>query len=393
MSRRSARLIAWSLWLLDMLVVAALLVADGASDVAGVGGGVLFISAFATTGALVASRVPANPVGWLLCLAALAFAVGGVSVTISESAVRNGTDGPLVTAAAWVGTFVWMLGVGPAATFVLLYFPDGRLPSQRWRPVAWLSGVALVLITVSIAVSPGRIEDTDVSNPVGIQEWRAASDALESVGLAILFACILASCASLVPRYRRADSQQRQQLKWLALSLPAVLAWLGASILVESALSPDVAADVANLLSAVGLTIIPVAIAIAILRHRLYDIDVVIKRTLVYAMLTAVLLSTYFVLVLALRVALRPLTGESDLAVAASTLAVAALFRPVRGRVQGVVDRRFYRSRYDAGATVEGFSARLRDDLDLDSTAGNLRAVVQRTMQPSHVSLWLRSTP
>ncbi len=392
MSRRTAGRVAWALWAADLIVVIGLLPRGTGSGNGGALSGALFILVFATTGALVASRIPGNPIGWLLCSAALAFAVGGICVTISDQAVSDGWHGPVVTAAAWVGTFVWMLGVGPAATFVLLLFPDGRLPTPRWRPVAWLAGASLVAITVGIALGPGLIEDTAVSNPVGIAAWKDALGAVETTGLAVLFFCILASCASLVSRYRRAASRQRQQLKWLAWSLPIVLGWLAASIWVESRLTGDTAADVANTLSSVGLTIVPVTIAVAILRHRLYDIDVVINRTLVYGSLSATLLAVYLASVLLLQVLLSPLTDRSDLAVAASTLGVAALFGPARRRFQAAVDRRFYRRRYDAALTLESFGGRLRQEVDLESVCADLRDVVRDTVQPAHVSLWLRGS-
>ena len=392
MSRRNAARAAWGLWTLNVAVIVVLLLqSSGGSGAWGAATGAVFIAVFASTGALVASRIPGNPIGWLLCLNALAFAVGGVCVAVSDSAFREGWDGAVVTAAAWVGTFVWMVGVGPAATFVLLLFPNGRLPSRRWGPVAWLAGGSLLAIVLALALAPGRIEDTRVTNPFGVD---AAADVLpivETAGLAVLFVSILASCASLVARYRASGRGQRQQLKWLAWSLPVVLAWLGASIWVESTQTGDRALDIANALASIGLTIVPVAIAIAILRHRLYDIDVVINRTLVYGALTVTLGGVYLGLVLVLQLVLNPVTSQSDLAVAASTLAVAALFGPVRGRIQAVVDRRFFRQRYDAARTVESFSGRLRHEVDLESVSADLRGVVSETVQPTHVSLWLRS--
>ncbi len=394
MSQRFSRLLAWGLWSLDIAVLTTLLVTgdvDVDDGVWGTAGAILFIVVFATTGAMVASRVPANPIGWLLCLAALAFTIGGVCVAISEQAVRTGQDGFQVAAAAWVGTFVWMLGVGPAATFVLLLFPDGRLPSRRWRPVGWLAATALVLICFGVALAPGRIEDTAVSNPVGIPGAGPFLEVVAGVGLGLILLSILASCASLVVRYRRSAVEQRQQLKWLAWSLPVVLAWLIASIVVGTD-GGETAVDISNALATMGLAVVPVSIGMAILRHRLYDIDVVIKRTLVYGVLTALLLGTYLGSVLVLRLLLGPLTGRSDLAVAVSTLAVAALFRPVRARVQALVDRRFYRRRYDAARTLEGFAGRLRHELDLETLGTDLRGVVSETMQPTQVSLWLRGT-
>lgn len=391
MSRAVAVRLAWGLWAVNTIAVLLLIVWGAAgSGPWGSAAGAVFILVFATTGALVASRIPGNPVGWLLLLSALAFTIGGTCIQISELGVRDGADGSAITAAAWVGMFVWMLGVGPAATFVLLLFPDGRLPSRRWRPVAWLSGAALTATVVGLALTPGRIEDTDVTNPLGVAPGTAAMEGLASAGLALLFVSVLASCASLVVRYRTAAREQRQQLKWIAWSIPLVLLWLAASIWLEAATSGDAWVDVANALTAIGLTIVPVAIAVAILRHRLYDIDLVIKRTLVYGVLTGTLLMIYLAMVLLLQLAMPPVTSESDLAVAASTLAVAALFRPLRSRIQSVVDRRFFRHRYDAARTLETFAVHLREEIDVDALGTDLRVAVRDAMQPVHISLWLR---
>ena len=394
MNRRVAVRLAWGLWALNVLTVASLMAwpVRGAGPL-GSAAGAVFIVVFATTGALVASRIPGNPIGWLLCLAALAFTIGGVSVQVSGYAFEERIDHPVVTVAAWVGTFVWILGIGPAATFVFLLFPDGRLPSPRWRPVAWLAGGALAAVVVGLALTPGRIEDTRVTNPVGVAPGTVVMDLVSTVGLALLFVSILACCLSLVVRYRAARQERRQQLKWIAWSLPVVLLWLAASIWVESTQTGETSVDVANMLSSVGLTVVPVAIAVAILRHRLYDIDLVIKSTLVYGALTAALVATYMAAVLVLQLTLRPLTSDSELAVAGSTLAVAALFRPLRSRIQSVVDRRFFRARYDAARTLETFAIRLRDELDIESLDADLRRVVNDTMKPAHVSLWLRGAP
>jgi len=215
-------------------------------------------------------------------------------------------------------------------------------------------------------------------------------DFVTTGGLVLLFISILASCVSLVARYRAARREQRQQLKWIAWSVPFVVTWLGASIWVESTQSGDAAIDIANALVSIGLTVVPVAIGIAMLRHRLYDIDVVINRTLVYGALTATLAGTYLGSVLLLQLVLSGLTAGSGLAVAGSTLAVAALFQPARGRIQAGVDRRFFRRKYDAVRTLERFGARVRDQVDLDALGDDLRSVVDETMQPVHVSLWLR---
>ena len=393
MSGRAARRLAWVLWALLMTVLAFVVTSGpGDQDPWGLVGGVLFIMVFATTGALVTPRVPRNPIGWLLCLAAVAFTVGGTCELVVERAAGAQDAGPSVALAAWLGSFVWIIGFGPASTFVLLLFPDGRLPSPRWRPVAWASGAALCAAVVGIAVTPGPIEGTDIDNPFGLDpDLAGLGRALEGSGLVVHLGCILVCCASLVARYRSAGPEQRQQLKWLAWSVPGVLAWLLASVVVGLAFEGDTAVDVANALSSVGLMIVPIAITIAVLRHRLYDIDLVIKRTLVYTALTIVLVATYVVLVLLLQTVLNPVAGDSDLAVATSTLAVAALFRPLRTALQRGVDRRFFRSRYDAARTLEAFTGRLRQEVDLDAVCSDLDGVVRQTIQPAHVSIWLRS--
>lgn len=393
MRGRSAGRAAWGLWLVDVVTVAWLL--SMGSEGAGLSSslaGALFVLAFATTGALVASRHPGNPVGWLLALAGLAFTIGGACEEISQYAVEESRPDLLAArAAAWVGGFVWMLGVGPAATFLLLLFPDGRLPSSRWRPVAWLAGVAMALVVGGVALAPGRIDGTEVTNPVGLPVGGAALEGAVAVGLVLLFVSILASCASLVVRFRSAGREQRQQLKWVAYSLPVVMVWLAGSAGVEWTYSSDTAVDIANTLVSIGLTAVPVGMGIAMLRHRLYDIDLVINRTLVYASLTALLAGVYLASVLVLQLLLAPLTAVSDLAVVASTLAVASLFRPARTRIQAAVDRHFYRRRYDAAETLQAYADRLRHELDLEAVAAGLKAAARDTVQPAHMSLWLRS--
>jgi hypothetical protein len=385
---RPAAVVAWSLCAFDVVTVS---IAIGLSSQAihyGDIAGLLFILVFATTGGLVASRVPHNPAGWLMSLAALAFTIGGLCDEWYQ-AVRDSGPAAFATFAAWMTTWIWIAGIGPAATFLLLLFPDGHLPSRRWRLLAWMSALTLGVAVVGLAVTPGRIEDTDVSNPVGIPT-SPAIEALVAASLAVFGVCIVLCCASLVVRYRNAGHEQRQQLKWLAWAVPVVLACLAASIWAQGDSSSARAVDIGNALSAVGLMVVPVAIAMAILRSRLYDIDVVINRTLVYATLTATLAVVYLTSVLLLRLALEPLTGKSDLAVAASTLAVAALFRPLRTRIQTVVDRRFYRRRYDATLTLQSFTGRLRQEVDLETVSSELSSVVRDTMHPAHVTLWLR---
>jgi hypothetical protein len=341
----------------------------------------VFVLAFSTVGALVAARRPRNPIGWLLLGAGLSYVVGGISVSYAGS----DSPGGWATLAAWVGTWVWIAGIGPIGTFGLLLFPDGRLPSRRWRPVAWLAGAGLASLILGLALAPGRFEDLPIENPVGLESLAWLPAVLSGVGGITLIAGLAGAIASLAARFRVARAEQRQQLKWLVYAAGLV----GLSVLVTLPMETFLGADVVNLtnaISTVAASTVPIAMGIAILRHRLYDIDVVINRTLVYGALTATLAATYLALVLLLGLAV----GDSGLATAASTLAVAALFRPARTRIQAVVDRRFYRRRYDAARTLEAFSARLRDELDLDALREEIRGVVGETVQPAHVSVWLR---
>ena len=376
------RVIAWGLWL---AIVGSFLgvVLTGAAIEDGEGNAVaytVFILAFATVGALVASRQPRNPLGWILLGAGLAYAIGGLTISLHER------RGPAPALVIWVSTWVWMAGIGPAATFGLLLFPDGRLPSRRWRAIAWLAGAANALVVAGIALKPGRFEDDVVENPLGLAAAPGLPDAMAVTGAFALAVALVGSIASLFARFRRASSVERQQLKWLTyagvlVGVALVVVFVIEAFVVQRALA------ITNTIVTLALAGVPVAMGIAILRHRLYDIDVVINRTLVYGGLTATLGAVYLALVLLIGLAV----GDSGPAIAASTLAVAGLFRPARSRIQAAVDRRFYRRRYDAAQTLEAFGGRLREELDLEALGADLRGVVTETVQPAHVSLWLRS--
>ena len=379
------RRVAWALWLTIVAIGVGL-------GVAAVGDGVgpfisylVFVLAFATVGALVLSRHPRNPIGWILLGAGLAYVVGGVTITVSE----NGAEGPWGTLAAWVGSWVWVTGIGPVGTFGLLLFPDGRLPSRRWRPVAWLAGGGLAGLLAGLALEPGRFDDLSIENPVGLEAVPWLPGAIATAGTVALIAALVGSIASLGARYRAARLSERMQLKWLLYAAVLVAAGIAVSVTIEIVVGSSVS-NLTNSISTLTLASVPVSMGIAILRHRLYDIDVVIRRTLVYGSLTALLTGTYIAVVLLLQFALGPLTEGSSVAVALSTLVVAAAFRPARRRVQVVVDRRFYRRRFDADRTLDAFGGRLRDQVDIDALRGELAAVVRETMEPAHVSLWLR---
>jgi hypothetical protein len=387
-SARLARRLARSLGLLAALLFLTgfgLSIASGGLE-ARAGLAAAIVVGFAVVGVLIASRHPRNPIGWLFC---------GIAVTGSLMSLSGGTaefwlDGrgaseTLGETAAWYGDVSWIPVILPAATFLLLLFPNGRLPSPRWRPVAWCAGVGIALLFAADSSSPGPLADfPQVSNPYGVDS--AVLEPVEGVAGLLLLVALVGSPLSLVIRFRRAGREQRQQIKWLALA-GGVAAVIFVVAIAGYELWTAAVADSAIMLSILAL---PVAAGVAILRHRLYDIDVVINRTLVYGALTAALAGAYLAGVLLLQLALSPLTEDSDLAIAGSTLAVAALFRPLRGQIQELVDRRFYRRKYDAARTLEGFGARLRDEVELDALSRELRGVVSETMQPAHVSLWLR---
>jgi hypothetical protein len=347
------------------------------------------VAAFGVLGVLITSRQPRNAIGWLFCGVAVTGSLMSLARGLAELWLDgNGVPDWIGETAAWYGDISWILVILPAATFLLLLFPDGRLPSPRWRAVAWCAGAGIALLFAGDAFGAGRLADyPELENPYGVDS--SALDAVMAFAALALAVAIVGSPLSLVLRFRRAGRVERQQIKWLALA-GAVAAVTFVIALAGYDLWTSEVADGAIMLS---VLMIPVAAGVAILRHRLYDIDVVINRTLVYGALTATLAGAYLGSVLLLQLALSPLTEDSGLAIAGSTLAVAALFRPARARIQEAVDRRFYRRRYDAARTLEGFGLRLREEVDLETLGGELRAVVADTMQPAHVSLWLQKAP
>jgi hypothetical protein len=383
-----SRVVAWGL-LAAYVALAAAAVALVAFEGAGANVlGVFGFAAFVGVGTLVALRQPGNAVGWLLSAIGLMFSIAEVGQAYVLADIEPGRV--VVACVAGAMTNVWFT---LALVFLPLLFPYGRLPSPRWRPVLWLGVADLALGVFSDAVQPGRIEiveRTDIVNPLGLEG--GVAQLLSDAGVAVGAVAVVLAAASVVVRFRHSHGIERQQVKWFAFV--GVLAALCMSTAVAASELWDgtpleVVAVVAWLsgLTLIGLGL-PIATGLAILRHRLYDIDVVIRRTLVYGALTATLGAAYLGLVLLIGLAV----GESNLAIAVSTLAVAALFRPARARIQGVVDQRFYRRRYDAALTLEAFGARLRDELDLETLGADLRGVVTDTMQPATVSLWLRRT-
>jgi hypothetical protein len=294
--------------------------------------------------------------------------------------------------AAWL--FAW---AGEAAFFLvvllLFVFPDGRFLTRRWRGVGIAAGATAVLFSLAIALDPGPLYTfEEIDNPLGIDGAGGVLEAVREIGSVSVSVLLVLAGVSLVVRFRRAEATERRRIKWLAVGAASAVLLVMAFAVLELATETDRGAGevVTSVLALLSLMVIPLTVAIAMLRDRLYDVDVVINRTLVYGALTAALVGTYVGVVLLLQLALEPLTEDSGLAIAGSTLAVAGLVRPLRGRIQAIVDRRFYRHRYDAARTLQSFGTRLRDQVELDTLSAELREVVAETMHPAHVSLWLR---
>ncbi len=306
------------------------------------------VLAFALVGALIASRLPRNPMGWLCLAIGLAFSLAGTAGEYDVYALQTRPGSlPGGEYMAWLENWLWVPAVVLIGTFMVLLFPDGRLPSRRWRVVAWLCAAVLISTSASEAFSPGRLaEAPNVTNPFGIEAARSALELVNTASFLLLPLCFVASALSMVLRFWRSTGEERQQIKWFATAA-ALLALVFSSTFV---VPWRVVQDLVTLLFA-GL---PVAVGVAILRHRLYDIDLLINRALVYASLTATLALVYVGSVVGLQAVFRAITGqESTLAIVASTLVIAALFSPLRRRVQAFVDRRFYRQKYDARKTLE----------------------------------------
>jgi hypothetical protein len=393
--RRTSTVLAWLLGLVAAgLIAGALwLSASGPGEQSGLFGVVtmgLVTVGFSTVGALVASRHPSNLIGWIFCAVGLISAANG----FAEAYARRGfvvAPGSLAggALAVWAQNWLWIPLIGVTATFSLLLFPDGRLPSRRWRPIVWTSTAAIAATTFGFFAGPLEDELTEsiatYTNPTGLSGTAGrAAEVLGLIGFGLLLGSALASIVSLVARFRHSSQMQRQQIKWFAFGGSV----LGLTVVVGSALWQ--VSPVARLLVPASLLLAPASAGIAILKYRLYDIDRIINRTLVYGALTVALALAYLGVVTLLQQLLRPFTGTSDLAVAGSTLAVAALFRPARARVQAFIDRSFFRHKYDAVQTSEAFSARLREEIELERLSQELLAVVRKTMQPAHLSLWLR---
>lgn len=397
-SARYAVPFAWAVCGLTVALAAArlgLAVADpessDASSAPNVPGGGVPMAAFEAVvlvligviGAVVASRQPRNAIGWILCVVAvsLGFLILGSHVYWSLALPDTGQTSLAQRLVAWSSSWIWIPAVIPALALFPLLFPSGRPMTPRWRWAVWMAIAACPTLFIGMAFEPGKLGEYPIDNPLGAEGALATVvSGIKGISTVLMIGSLFTAALSLPVRFRRARGVERQQLKWVmaAAALSLVVLFFPRDDLVGE--------DAAFAALLLALLSIAVAVAIAVLRHRLYDIDLVIRRTLVYGALTAMLGATYLALVLLIGLAI----GESDAAIAGSTLAVAALFGPARTRIQAGVDRRFYRRRYDAGRTLDSFSARLRDEVDLEALTGDLRRVVSETVQPAHASIWLR---
>ena len=344
---------------------------------------------YAAAGLALASRRPKNAIGWGFLAVSLCLAVVLITERYADYALLahpGSLRGGAVAAALSQTTFIFLF---TAVAFLLLLFPHGRLPSRRWRPIAWLLSVFAVVAWIGGTLSPGPLQPPfeALRNPLGIGALDSAGPLLFDTVYGFI-PVIAAAGVSLLGRLRRARGEERQQYKWFTYAA-ALLPFGMVANVATSALAPGANGAVGDML-AFTVAVLPVATGIAILRYRLYAIDRIVNRTLVYGAVTALLAGLYFGIVIGLQAAFSSFTQGNELAVAGSTLAVAAVFRPARRRIQALVDRRFYRSKVDAEHALAAFSARLRQEIDLDSLDGELRGVVREAMQPAHVSLWLR---
>jgi hypothetical protein len=399
MSNRAASWLAWSLVALSVaLLLGGLVLSRAASSTVpelpfggetedgSVVANLITLLPFSVVGAIIASRHPRNTIGWLFCSVGVTIGLNSFAGDYAEFWLASGFGtSSLGETAAWFSSWLWSLLVYIPTSFLLLLFPDGRLPSPRWRPVAWCAALGAAGGVGGYALEAGPLVDfPQIANPYGVD-----SPIVGIVGLAgsiVAAGCMVASAVSLIVRLRRAGSVERQQIKWLAYGGAVVVGTIGVGGLITLWSVP-----VSIVIMSLALLGLPIFTGIAIVRYRLYEIDLLINRTLVYGVLTTTLVALYLGGVVVLQRIFVALTGEqSTLAVVASTLVIAALFNPLRRRIQSFIDKRFYRRKYDAKKTLEAFSSKLRDETDLEALNDDLVGVVAETLQPAYASVWLR---
>ena len=393
MRPRTKAALAWALWLVTFGCCAAGLgvtlavyrpltvgvLAEGAVYA------FFFVLGFATVGLVVALRRPGNPIGWLYGAAGLAWAYTLPVAPWVEQLIREQRPLPLVAqVVAAAGTLGWAPAITLGVTLPALLLPNGQLRSRRWRLVVVTSVTGAVLITVAGTLSPGPVEELGIDNPLGLAGTAGdVAAVLTVVGVVLHWLSLPPAAVCVVLRFRSSRGIERQQMRWVAAGAAGAVGGLLVALPGGLGIAPEWISGIVF----PALLCPPVAIGVAVLRYRLWDLDRLVSRTVTYAVVTALLVLPYLAIVAAIP---RLAEGSGSLAVAAATLAVAALFQPLRRRVQDLVDRRFNRRRYDAARTLDAFAARLRDQVDLDALEGELLGVVDQTMQPARSTLWLR---
>jgi hypothetical protein len=345
------------------------------------------IAAYGIVGAVLGARIPGNPLGWILLVTATVAAVslaGGVYAAESTLSFEGAL--PLTVPIAFIGQYTITPTIGAVGAFLLLLFPDGRLPSPRWRGVAWLCAASITVATVIAAVTPGAMGGSGLSNPIGLEIAEVSADTMALLVTLLLAVPCAVAIASVVVRYRGADVVGRQQLRLLGWAGVAFLAlqWIG-----STSIGPM--AEYGWLLEVGSMGLLPLAVGLAVLRYRLYEIDRIVSRTIGWAIVTGILGVMLIAGVAALETVLAPLTHDNTISVAGSTLIALALFQPVRRKVQRAVDRRFDRARYDGERVVASFAGRMRDQIDLGSLEGEIASVVNSTVRPTSATVWLRN--
>lgn len=376
------RFLPWASFAIALaLSVAAALLSGKLDDV-------LLVAPFGAVGAILALRRPAHRIGWLFCGFAVTFGLSVFADAYASAGLAADPEWPGARLAAWIFAWLWLVYVTQLEIAFLL-FPTGRVAGPAWRWITRAVILANAVFLVVRAFVPGPLENRLIDNPLGVGALAPVAD-LAGVFIVLFLAGILPSLGSPLARLRRTTGAEREQIKWVGCAGGA----LALGLLLSGALHYVLDAEVATFLSHAsylfGVVAVPTAMGVAILRYRLYDIELIIRRTLVYGSVLVLLAGTYLAGVVLVQSILRPFTAGSEIAVAVSTLLTVALFQPLRRRVQNAVDRRFYRARYDAQHTFDVFGARLRDEVDLDALRAELLGVVHETVRPTHASVWLR---
>lgn len=384
-----ARLAVWAMWAISLVCVAlSLVTTDGLDNLLPAAALGLAAISFATVGAVLVSRLPTNPIGWLLASGGFWFGLANPGTSVWNYGLAHSGGVPGAVWFVWLSQWTWAPAIG-AILLLLLVYPTGRLLSRRWRPEA--AGATLLIAILSFGGAFGQWTGGQfpVANPLAI--IGPVPDLLSVVLAPLVILVVVSAIASLAIRYRRSAGIERAQLKWfvavVAISLPAFL--IGTGLFGTNGLA-GVIATVFTLLAFIGFALLPVAIGIAVLRYRLFEIDRLISRTIAYGVLTAIVGALFVGVILLLQAILAPLTNSNEFAVAGSTLLVAGLFQPLRRQIQRLVDRRFNRARYDAERTATAFAERLSNEVDFERLRAEILSTVAATVEPTTVSLWLR---